>query len=84
MGLEIITLSEVNQTEKGKHHMLSLRMSNLKKKKKKDANVLIYRTETDLHTLKTSYCYQRGQVVGRNGLRVWDWHMHTEVHGMIS
>ena len=22
--------------------------------------------------------------VGRDGLGVWDWHMHTEVYGMIG
>ena len=48
MYLEIIILSEVSQTEKDKHHMMSLTYRILKKKKKKDdANELIYKTETD-------------------------------------
>ena len=44
MDLEIIILSEVNQTEKDKHHMISL--WNLKN----DTNELIYKTETDSQT----------------------------------
>ena len=47
MYLEIIILSEVSQTEKDKHHMMSLMYRILKKKKKDDANELIYKTETD-------------------------------------
>ena len=45
MDLEVIILSEVNQTKKGKYHMLSL-MWNLKY----DTNELIYETETDSQT----------------------------------
>ena len=44
--LEIIMLSEVNQTEKDQYHMRSLIMWNLKKKKKIQKE-LIHRTETD-------------------------------------
>ena len=47
MYLEIIILSEVSQTEKDKHHMMSLTYRILKKKKKDDANELIYKTEKD-------------------------------------
>ena len=43
MDLEIILLSEVNQTWKDKHHMLSLIRGILKK----DTNEFICRTETD-------------------------------------
>ena len=50
MGLEIITLSEVNQTEKGKYHMLSLRMSNLKKKKKK-MQMYLFTEQKQIYTL---------------------------------
>ena len=47
MGLEIIILSEVNnQTEKDKHHMISLICGILKN----DTNELIYKTETDSQT----------------------------------
>ena len=44
MDLEIITLSEVSQTEKGKYHMISL----LGRILKNDTNELIYKTEIDL------------------------------------
>ena len=36
----------------------------------------ILRTETDSQTEKL--------MGGRDGLGVWDWHMHTEVYGMIG
>ena len=51
MGLEIITLSELNQTEKGKQHMLSLRMSNLKKKKKKKMQMYLFTEQKQIYTL---------------------------------
>ena len=55
------------------------------KKKKKDANKLICRTETDSHILKTNLWLSKGTGGGeRNGLEIWDWHMHTEVYGMIA
>ena len=41
MNLEIITLSEVSQTEKDKHHTMSLIRGILKK----NTNELIYKTE---------------------------------------
>ena len=44
MDLEIITLSELSQTEKGKYHMISL----LGRILKNDTNELIYKTEIDL------------------------------------
>ena len=37
------------------------------------------------HRLGTTCDYQRGQVGGGwDGLGGWDWHMHTEVYGMIG
>lgn len=39
---------------------------------KKDANGLICRTEIDLQTLKNLT------------VRVWDWPMHTEIHGPVG
>ena len=30
------------------------------------------------------YENQMGQVEGRDGLGVWDWHLHTEVYGMTG
>ena len=43
MDLDIIILSELSQTEKGKYHMISLICGILK-------NELIYKTETDSQT----------------------------------
>ena len=59
MDLEIITLSEVSQTEKDKYHMISFIWNLILK----DTNVLIYKTGTDLPLSKQT-CYQRGKVVG--------------------
>ena len=36
------------------------------------------------HKLWKTYGYQRGQVRGRDGLGVWDWHLHTEMYGMTG
>ena len=47
MDLEIIVLSEVSHTEKDKYDIAY--MQNLKKKKK-DTNEFIYKTETDSQT----------------------------------
>ena len=41
--LEMIILSEVSQTDKGKHHKISL----IRETQKNDADELIYGTETD-------------------------------------
>ena len=51
--------------------------------KKKDTNKLIYRTETDSHTLKNLWL-PKGTGGGRDGLGVWDQHMHNVVYGMIG
>ena len=48
MDLEISILSEVSQTEKDKY-MISL-LCGILKKKKKDTNELIYKTEIDPQT----------------------------------
>ena len=34
--------------------------------------------------MKYPYDYQRGQVEERDELGVWDWHVHTEIYGMIG
>ena len=57
---------------------------------KKDTNELICRTETDSQTnklmiIKVWVPYGSGEGWGgRDGLGVWDWHMHTEVYGMTG
>ena len=33
---------------------------------------------------KQIFGYQRGQAVGRDLLGVWNWHMHTVVHGLTG
>ena len=50
MDLEIIILSEVNQKDKGKYHMISLICEILKN----GINELIYKTEIDPQTQKTN------------------------------
>ena len=51
LDLEIIILSEVSQTEKGKYHMISLICGILKKKK--DINKLIYKTDIENELMVT-------------------------------
>ena len=48
-------------------------------KKKKDINELICRTETDFEKLMATKGDRNGG--RRDGLGVWDWHMHTEASG---
>ena len=67
MDLEMIILSEVNQTEKDKYdiaYMLSL--------KKYDTNELINKTEAHSQTQKTNLWLPKGQSGGRDKLGVWD------------
>ena len=47
-----------------------------------DTKELIYKTETDSQTLKTNLWLPKGKCGAGDGLRVWDWHMHTVVYGM--
>ena len=53
---------------------------------KKDTNELICRTEKDSQTLKNLQLPKGtgDRSGGREGLGVWDWHLHTEVYGMIG
>ena len=68
-------------TMKDKHHMMSLTCGVFIK----DTNELIYRTETDSQILKYLMVNEEDRWGGgRDGLRVWDWHMQTEVHRTIS
>ena len=56
MDLEIITLSEVSQTEKDKYYIITC-MWNLKI----NANELIYKIETDFRHRKQTYGCQSGK-----------------------
>ena len=51
---------------------------------RQDTNELTSRTEIDSPTLKTNLRLPKERGGGRDGLGVWDWHMHTEVYGMIG
>ena len=45
----------------------------------------LFAEQKQTHRLWKTYDYQKGQVgEGRDGLGVWDWHMHTEVYEMIG
>ena len=81
VDLEIITLGEESQTVKDKHCVIFM-FGILKK----DTNEFICRTEMDSQTLKTNLKLPNGTGGwgGRDGQGVWNWHMHTEVYGMIG
>ena len=68
MDLEIIILSELSQTEKDKYHIISLICGI----KKSDTNELIYKTEIDSETQKTSLWLPKGERVEMDKLGVWD------------
>ena len=79
MDLEIIILSEVRQWKT--NIIWSLTCGTWKK----DTIELICRIETDSQTLKINLWLPKGTGGGgEEVLGVWDWHMHTEVYGMIS
>ena len=63
MDLKIITLSEVSQKEKDKY-MLHLQVES----NKNDTNELIYKTETDLQTLKTNLWLPIGKHGGKGSI----------------
>ena len=44
----------------------------------------LFAEEKQTHRLWKTYHYQRGHIEGRDGPRVWDWHVYTEVYGMIG
>ena len=69
MDLEMIMLSEVRQTVRHQHHMLSLMCRILKKD---TTNFFAKQIMTDSQTWKI-YGFQRGQVSrGKDRLGVWD------------
>ena len=70
--LGIIILSEVNQTKKCKYHMVSL----MKNQKKWYKWTYLQNRFTDL---KNELMVIRGEGWGAGILRVWDWHVHTDI-----
>ena len=45
----------------------------------------LFSEQKQTHRLWKTYGYPMGQVGDRrDGFGVWDWHMHTEVYGMIG
>ena len=61
----MIVLSDVRQTEKGKHHRISLRWGILEN----DTNELTYKTETDSQTEKTNLRSPEGKGIGQGEIR---------------
>ena len=50
---------------------------------KKIQTELIYRTGINSQTLKENLWLPK-RTGSRDGMEVWDWHVHTEVHGMTG
>ena len=67
MELEIIILSEVNQTEEDKYHMILLLYTIFKN----DTNELIYKIEKD-SIQKMNLCLRGGKGRERDKVEVWD------------
>ena len=74
MGLEIITLSEVSQTEKDKCHFDITSMWDLKY----DTSELTYETGKDSQRKQACGCQGGGYAAGRD----WDGQMPTVTHRM--
>ena len=82
MDLEVI-LREVIQTVKDKHHIILYHLHvESTKKKKKDTDELIYKTETGSQTLKTKCWLPKGRDWRGVGGGVWDWHVHMIIYKM--
>ena len=82
MDLETIILSEVSQTVKEKHHMMSLICGILKEVYKLTYLQSINRLIDNGKLMVTNG--DRWGWGGRDGMRIWDWHVHTEVYGVIG
>ena len=67
MDLEIVILSEVSQTQKDKHHMISLTCGIYKK----GTNERIYKTEVEARMQETNL-WLPGAKEGRDKLGDWD------------
>ena len=73
MDLEVTRLSEVPQTEEDKDHMLSFTFDSLKM-----IQMNLFKNRNRLAAFGNNLMATKGeQVGGRDGLGVWDWHMHT-------
>ena len=85
MNLEITILKEVSMvtftnSERQISYDITYYIWNLKKK---DTYELICRTETDSQIWKNLWL-PKGMGVERDGMGIWDWHMHAKVYGMTS
>ena len=69
MELEIIILSEVSRTNV--YHL------NVEAKK-----VNLFTKQKQTHRLQKQTWLLKATVAGRDGLRIWDWHMHTIIYEM--
>ena len=71
---------EVGRTEKDTSHDTTC-MWNLRKG---DRNLFAEQKQTHRHRKQTPWLPEGTGGVGKGGLGVWDWHVHTEVYGMIG
>ena len=77
--LEIVILSEISQTEKGKHHMISLKCG-IQKKKMIQMNWFTKKKQTYRHREPDLWLPMGKGCEGRTRLGVWDWHAHTTIY----
>ena len=75
MDLEIIILSETKSDRERQIPSATPHMQNLKYA----ADELIYRTETDSQTWKTSLWSSEAEARGRNKVSIWDQQMQSAV-----
>ena len=68
MNLEIIILSEVSQTEKNKHHMISFICKTLYVENDADDTYLPNR----LTDLENKLMFTKGEIWGRDKLGIWN------------
>ena len=78
LELEITILSEVRQSK------TNIVWYHFYMESKERIQMNLFAEHKPTHRLWKNYGYQRIQVAGRDVLGVWDWHMHTEVYGMIG
>ena len=71
MYLETVRLIQVSQTQKDKEHLIMAYMWNLKRKKKRGTNELMYKTEV-LSQMQKTNLWLLGNKGRRANLGVWD------------